>query len=839
MGIVEQSSRRSHVVCSLATPNHIDRLLVLGASLARHLPGTEFRALVVSDESNVAHYQSLIDAYLNDANAPATHSVLSLDNLDFQSFNPVIAAAIYDVIGFATSLKAPLMNHLLAEGWSRVTYLDSDIEVFADFTGLLDDSADVTVTPHILRDYPNDGYSPQAPDVLRSGFYNTGFLSVTPSGNDVVTWWANYLQFNSLAQVDQGHFHDQKVMDLVSTIGRVQELNEPGCNVAYWNLHERSVVPRENEWNVEFQESTSPLYFLHWSGFSLDRPGVLSRHCTRPIVGKSLPRLLVRRYEEALRHAAPSSPFPNVLVGAPVSTPLPSLFRHHLRRELMVHARAGRTMDEIMARFIPDRAALSVGALATHFVQAWAAHPAIDGVPNGISVFHRNDRSESVRHPYAQLEWATKNLATKFPGRSNVVTAVEESVAAQLRAPADIQIVGYLTYRAGIAQPPLAALSVLEEAGMSVALRRVSPGLGDDEKVWSDLLMRHNPLPSRFVAVLCFINFAFWRDHQQRLFPFASLPHESLSPVWAWELEEFPPVAREIVANSNFLSLHGISEWVATCMTSSFGCEVSAVTAFDVSTFTTTSAPLPSLPPRYVLATFDAKSMIGRKNPDALLDVWAEVSEGFPEVWLVVKSIDVHSLAPSSLLQKLDASPRTVVIDEVLSATEMQKLTAHCAAYISLHRSEGLGLGMLEAAVMGRPVVYTDYSGPSTLLDGDFCPVEFSMVPVGESGYDNGPYPSDAVWANPSHASAVQQLRAALRLSDQDYTKEVERLFGRIESLNEDVVRLAERLAALSRARHATELRFTFSRRVSQRFMTTYRRLPTPARRIVSRIRTR
>ncbi len=44
--------------------------------------------------------------------------------------------------------------------------------------------------------------------------------------------------------------------------------------------------------------------------------------------------------------------------------------------------------------------------------------------------------------------------------------------------------------------------------------------------------------------------------------------------------------------------------------------------------------------------------------------------------------------------------PRIVIIDSTLARGEIVALIAHCDCYLSLHRSEGFGLGMVEAMVM-------------------------------------------------------------------------------------------------------------------------------------------
>ncbi len=71
------------------------------------------------------------------------------------------------------------------------------------------------------------------------------------------------------------------------------------------------------------------------------------------------------------------------------------------------------------------------------------------------------------------------------------------------------------------------------------------------------------------------------------------------------------------------------------------------------------------------------------------------------------------------------------VIDEDMSATEFASLVAACDVYVSLHRSEGFGLGMVEAMGLGKAVIATAYSG-----SGDFLthrtgfPVSYRLVPV-------------------------------------------------------------------------------------------------------------
>jgi hypothetical protein len=64
-----------------------------------------------------------------------------------------------------------------------------------------------------------------------------------------------------------------------------------GYNVAYWNVHERTLTEREGTWYVEdpagaetVPESAPesvPLQFFHYSGYGVQQPGEISKYQTR------------------------------------------------------------------------------------------------------------------------------------------------------------------------------------------------------------------------------------------------------------------------------------------------------------------------------------------------------------------------------------------------------------------------------------------------------------------------------------------------------------------------------------------------------------------------------
>jgi len=76
---------------------------------------------------------------------------------------------------------------------------------------------------------------------------------------------------------------------------------------------------------------------------------------------------------------------------------------------------------------------------------------------------------------------------------------------------------------------------------------------------------------------------------------------------------------------------------------------------------------------------------------------------------------------------------------------------------LSLHRSEGLGLTMAEAMLLGRPVIATRYSGNLDFMDdGNSLLVDCEFVTLDR---DIPPYEAGMRWAEPDIAHAARLMR--------------------------------------------------------------------------------
>jgi hypothetical protein len=173
------------------------------------------------------------------------------------------------------------LKYLLAQcGLEAVVYLDPDIYVYSPLEPVftLLESANVVLTPHLTAPLPYDGHFPSERDLLYNGTYNLGFIAVrrTAESERMLAWWESRCLMEGFSEGRSGLFVDQKWINLVPGIfAGVAICRDLGCNMAYWNLSERSLSA-----DLMVNDRV-PLRFFHFSGVDVDDPKVLSRNTDR------------------------------------------------------------------------------------------------------------------------------------------------------------------------------------------------------------------------------------------------------------------------------------------------------------------------------------------------------------------------------------------------------------------------------------------------------------------------------------------------------------------------------------------------------------------------------
>jgi glycosyltransferase involved in cell wall biosynthesis len=169
------------------------------------------------------------------------------------------------------------------------------------------------------------------------------------------------------------------------------------------------------------------------------------------------------------------------------------------------------------------------------------------------------------------------------------------------------------------------------------------------------------------------------------------------------------------------------------------------------------------------LFTFDFNSTASRKNPMGVVEAF---TRAFPERGpgspvLVIKAINLER-APSFETLLTDAVEHAggVLFNSLFSGQEMADLFHACDVYVSLHRSEGFGLGMAEAMAIGKPVIATGYSGNLDFMNvANSCLVGYRLRPIVPDDHTHNVgiaavYTEGALWAEPDIGQAARWMRA-------------------------------------------------------------------------------
>jgi hypothetical protein len=257
------------IAFTICTIEYLSFAISLGKSIEKNSPSNPFCIFLISDRE--------IDSQV-------------LNNCSFKIINPFSEPDIFKINDFGKDYtdfelccaqKANLALYLLStqEPNSRIIYFDSDILVFQNLEYLSYEISNhsVLICPHFIY-APSEGLINSEQSLLNAGVYNAGFFMIKNDEKafQFLQWWHNRLLTLCKADFCKGLFVDQLWLNLAPIyFNSIKISKHLGLNVAYWNLHERKISKKDEDY---FVNDTEPLVFFHFSGFDLKFPECISKY---------------------------------------------------------------------------------------------------------------------------------------------------------------------------------------------------------------------------------------------------------------------------------------------------------------------------------------------------------------------------------------------------------------------------------------------------------------------------------------------------------------------------------------------------------------------------------
>ncbi len=776
-------------VVTLATPATMPQARALGASLARHQPDWPLDVVMVAGESVIAGAPE----------QPGSARVLSAaQELDLDVETLLARYALEDL---AVLLLPRLLEHYTGQCLGPVLHLPSSVWVLDRLDPIESalSTRSVLLAPRMSGDVPGDGLEPSRAQMEVAGRMDETIVGVDggPGAEGFLVWWKRHVEQTlgspdareTGARPEDRHWL-ARYLELAPARFATAVLEDPGCNLSMWNLHDHA-LQRDGERVIV--DGHWPLRFLNLPGFDPARPHRLAAMASRARVSRS-PVLheLCERYARELRDAGWESLDRREEVGRRLADGL--VYDDSLRAAYASALALGEGPEDVFSEE------------GTREFLAWLKGPAPVGARHGINryLFHRIARERpDVLRVYGDLDgddgagyvewcWAfgREELAIpdRFmppaPGRALTSTRAADSNAAPAGAvprgavdlpPADslatadeagglaVRLTGYLGHTLGLGAAARGYVQALGAAGVPVTTASVP--------------LHHLELPVKLAAEYGRHGYDDLVHHGSHGFEIVAVNADELPDfverlgedyfegprigIWGWETNAIPPRWQRAFALVDQL-------WVyTTFMAQNIGAVAPIpVVALPppVRTPDVTAAPTRlGIPEGFTfLFVFDYLSTIQRKNPVGLIEAFKLAFAPDEGPQLLIKTINgpLRPLAEEEVLWAAHGRQDIHVVDRSLSAQELDGLMAGCDCYVSLHRAEGFGLTMAEAMAIGKPVIGTGYSGNVDFMNADNSYlVDYT---IGRVGPDCEIYPPEGEWADPSIEHAARLMRRVL-----------------------------------------------------------------------------
>lgn len=262
---------KKRLVFSIVTASHFGRAVALAKTIRGLSRGNtiDLHCLLIGEVKRpiLNTFPGRITKFSELAN-----SSLSLRQLAFK----------YEPFALCSALKPYFAAYLARRSKATdLIYLDTDILVTSSLEPVFKElkKNKFLLTPHYIYSAENipRGFNYNEGHTLARGVINSGFFAFKniKVSIEFLDWWASRTFYRCENSPQDGYFYEQKWLDLgLGYFPFLHIWRHPGCNVAFWNLHER----RLGKSGQRFTSNGSPLLFFHFSGWNSQDPKRLSRY---------------------------------------------------------------------------------------------------------------------------------------------------------------------------------------------------------------------------------------------------------------------------------------------------------------------------------------------------------------------------------------------------------------------------------------------------------------------------------------------------------------------------------------------------------------------------------
>jgi glycosyltransferase involved in cell wall biosynthesis len=672
-----------------------------------------------------------------------------------------IRAILLDPPSLVRWAQPSLLRHVLRTE-SKVLAISPGILLLRDPSELADIAADdqIALVARSTESVLADGRWPGPVDLLANGSYSPHFVAVSHEATAFLDMW------EQLAS-DPGTASD-RWLDAAASHLPHRTVQAARFLVSVWTGPAARISEAADG---TLEVDGEPPVALDLTGLDPEAPWLLDVHADGPprVLLSAHPGLarLAATYAAAIRRDVTDPPRPKATpvnsLGVDVDPQLRTVFRAALQES------PSRSIDALPDPFDAD---------SSEELAAWLVQPAADGSDLGLgrylaSIYRsRPDLRASYpgvpgEHVGAFLEWADRHgrheaayspaLIDLALGAMGVAGSSPVPRAAHIAPGAGVNVVGYLRGELGIGESARLMLDALTTVGLPHAAVSVDRHLQSRQGATYVAAATDAPYDTTLLCVNADMT-------QTVATAVPSLLERSYRiGMWYWEVEEFPASQHEGFR-------HVDEVWVATDFVRQ------AIEPHSPVPVRTLTPPLPQphptpgrtradlgLPERPIfLFSFDFLSTVERKNPWGLVDAFQRAFTPGEGPLLVIKSINAKKRPDQAerLRLRVAGSSDVLLLEDYLGGGDRDALVALCDCYVSLHRSEGLGLTMAEAMALGKPVIATGYSGNLQFMNeanSFLVPWTPATIPT-----KCEPYPSGGTWAQPDLEAASKLMRTVL-----------------------------------------------------------------------------